>query len=74
MSSPPGRGTRALPNRARRAGDSRLIPRVNEHLNMLLEVHLLEQELSELGFELRNRLDWAKIPLRSILRLLEFPL
>jgi maltose alpha-D-glucosyltransferase/alpha-amylase len=55
-------------------GDSPLIPRANDHLNLLLEVHLLEKEFSELGFELRNRLDWVKIPLRSILRPLELPL
>jgi maltose alpha-D-glucosyltransferase / alpha-amylase len=52
-------------------GSGPLVPSATEQLNLLLEAHLLEKELAELGFEIRNRPDWVKIPLRSILRLLE---
>jgi maltose alpha-D-glucosyltransferase/alpha-amylase len=51
-------------------GARQLLPSAKEQLNILLEVHLLEKGLTELGFELRNRPGWVKIPLRSILRLL----
>jgi maltose alpha-D-glucosyltransferase/alpha-amylase len=48
-----------------------LIPSAREQLNVLLEVHLLEKGLTELGFEIRKRPEWVKIPLRSIVRLIE---
>ena len=52
-------------------GSISLLPSVGEQLAILLEVHLLEKSLQELGFELRNRPNWVKIPLRSIVRLFQ---
>ena len=52
-------------------GPSTLVPPDRGQLQMLLEVHLLGKALAELGFEIRNRPDWVKIPLHSLVRLLE---
>jgi trehalose synthase-fused probable maltokinase len=38
--------------------------------NKLLELHLLEKAIYELGYELNNRPDWVGLPLKGISRLL----
>jgi len=48
-----------------------LVPRNREQLETLLDVLLLEKATYELGYELNSRPDWAAIPLRSILELLD---
>jgi maltose alpha-D-glucosyltransferase/alpha-amylase len=48
-----------------------LVPRSRAQLETLLDVLLLEKAIYELGYELNSRPDWAAIPLRSILELLE---
>ena len=40
-------------------------------LVMLLKAFVLDKALYELHYELNNRLDWLRIPLQSVLRLLE---
>jgi maltose alpha-D-glucosyltransferase/alpha-amylase len=50
---------------------SDLLPTAPEQLQILLEAHLLEKAVYELGHELRHRPDWVKIPLRAILQLIE---
>ena len=47
------------------------LPRSREELSSLLSVYLLEKSIYELGYELNNRPDWVKLPLRGILMLLE---
>ncbi len=47
------------------------LPRSREELASLLSVYLLEKSIYELGYELNNRPDWVKLPLRGILMLLE---
>jgi maltose alpha-D-glucosyltransferase/alpha-amylase len=42
-----------------------------EEVNYLLRYHLLEKAIYELGYELNSRPDWAIIPLRGIMNLLE---
>jgi maltose alpha-D-glucosyltransferase/alpha-amylase len=49
------------------------LPRSREELSSLLSVYLLEKSIYELGYELNNRPDWVKLPLRGILQLLETP-
>ena len=39
----------------------------NNEVNYLLQFHLLEKAIHELGFEIRNRPTWIKIPLKGIL-------
>jgi maltose alpha-D-glucosyltransferase/alpha-amylase len=49
------------------------LPRSLEELSSLLSVYLLEKSIYELGYEINNRPDWVKLPLRGILQLLETP-
>ena len=47
------------------------LPRSREEISSLLSFYLLEKAIYELGYELNNRPDWVKLPLRGILDLLE---
>jgi maltose alpha-D-glucosyltransferase/alpha-amylase len=49
------------------------LPRAGNELSLLLDIYLLEKSIYELGYELNNRPDWVKLPLRGILDLLETP-
>jgi maltose alpha-D-glucosyltransferase/alpha-amylase len=51
------------------AADAPFIPRARGELEVLLQVLLLEKSIYELGYELNNRPDWIKVPIRGILRL-----
>jgi maltose alpha-D-glucosyltransferase/alpha-amylase len=48
-----------------------LLPRSKEELKVLLDVHLLEKAVYEIGYELKNRPAWLKIPLRAITKIVE---
>jgi maltose alpha-D-glucosyltransferase/alpha-amylase len=50
-----------------------LLPQDREHLAILLEAHLLEKAVYEVGYEINNRPHWVNIPLRGILGLLGQP-
>jgi maltose alpha-D-glucosyltransferase/alpha-amylase len=50
---------------------ARLLPEEPKQLRILLDAHLLEKAVYEVGYELNNRPDWVKVPLQSILQLLE---
>ena len=54
-----------------RLGDARLVPRDPDQFRILLDSFLLEKALYELGYELNNRPDWALIPLKGILAILQ---
>jgi maltose alpha-D-glucosyltransferase/alpha-amylase len=54
-----------------RLGDARLVPRDPDQFRVLLDSFLLEKALYELGYELNNRPDWALIPLKGILAILQ---
>jgi trehalose synthase-fused probable maltokinase len=47
------------------------LPATSDALEFLFRVFLLEKAVYELGYELNNRPDWVKIPLRGIRELLE---
>ena len=55
------------------AAQASFLPRSREELSSLLSGYLLEKSIYELGYELNNRPDWVKLPLRGILALLETP-
>ncbi len=47
-----------------------LLPAAADDVALLLDVHLLEKALYEVGYELNNRPDWVAIPLEGILAIL----
>ncbi len=55
------------------AGAAPFVPRDREALQVLLDAHLLEKAVYELGYELNNRPDWVGIPLQGIQELLGTP-
>jgi maltose alpha-D-glucosyltransferase/alpha-amylase len=52
-------------------GKTDLLPCSKEELKVLFDVHLLEKAVYEIGYELKNRPSWLKIPLRAITKLVE---
>ncbi len=53
------------------AVNGNFLPESREELRTLLDMYLLEKAIYEMGYELNNRPEWVKIPLRGILQLLE---
>jgi maltose alpha-D-glucosyltransferase/alpha-amylase len=52
------------------AGAARYLPESSEQTQTLLDLHVLEKAVYELGYELNNRPSWVGVPLRGISRLL----
>jgi maltose alpha-D-glucosyltransferase/alpha-amylase len=52
------------------ARDAGFLPEDDDELHTLLEAHLLEKAVYELGYELNNRPDWVRTPVRGIRHLL----
>ena len=46
------------------------LPQSREETQTVLELHLLEKAIYELGYELNNRPTWVGIPLQGISKLL----
>jgi maltose alpha-D-glucosyltransferase/alpha-amylase len=46
------------------------LPKTTEEIAVLLDAHLLEKALYEISYELNNRPDWVRIPLRGVLDLI----
>ena len=55
------------------AKEGAFLPRTREEFSILLDTFLLEKAIYELAYELNNRPDWVKLPLRGILSLMESP-
>ena len=53
------------------AGKARFLPKAREELELLLTVFLLEKAIYELGYELNNRPDWVRVPVRGIAQLVQ---
>jgi maltose alpha-D-glucosyltransferase/alpha-amylase len=53
------------------AAGAAFIPADPSHRDALLQVFLLDKALYELNYELNNRPEWVRIPLRGILDLLD---
>jgi maltose alpha-D-glucosyltransferase / alpha-amylase len=56
-----------------RMSGATLLPRGEADLALLLDVYMLEKALYEIGYELNNRPQWVRVPLRGILDLLAVP-
>jgi maltose alpha-D-glucosyltransferase / alpha-amylase len=52
------------------AGTGEFLPASEDHLVVLLDAYLVEKAVYELGYELNNRPEWARIPLHGLLELL----
>ena len=52
------------------AGAAAYLPQSQEDTQTILELHLLEKAIYELGYELNNRPTWVGIPLQGISKLL----
>jgi maltose alpha-D-glucosyltransferase/alpha-amylase len=52
------------------AANARYLPKTEADLRILLDAYLLEKALYEISYELNNRPEWVRIPLRGILQLL----
>lgn len=52
------------------AGKAPFVPQSAEELRILLDAHLFEKAMEEVTYELINRPDWVRIPLRGTLALL----
>ena len=48
----------------------RTLPKTDREIEVVLEAHLLEKALYEIAYELNNRPDWVRIPLRGVLEIL----
>ena len=53
-----------------RAQGSRILPRNDADIALLLEFFLLEKCVYEIGYELNNRPPWVDIPMRGLVELL----
>ena len=51
-------------------GPARHLPETRDELRILLDAYLLEKALYEIAYELNNRPDWVRIPIRGVLELL----
>jgi maltose alpha-D-glucosyltransferase/alpha-amylase len=52
------------------ATEMRILPTDREELEVMLDAHILEKAIYEIGYELNNRPDWVRVPLQTILDLL----
>ena len=50
--------------------ESDLLPEDRRELAVLLDAHLFEKAIYEIGYELKNRPEWVSVPLRGVLNLL----
>ncbi|NIP80661.1 MAG: alpha-amylase, partial [Gemmatimonadetes bacterium] len=62
---------RAYLDEAGEGGTAPFLPAREDQLRTLLEAHLLEKAVYELGYELNNRPDWVGVPVRGIRQLLD---
>ncbi|MCM2305725.1 MAG: hypothetical protein NDJ72_13575, partial [Elusimicrobia bacterium] len=51
-------------------GDSKVLPKSREELNLLLEAMMINRALGEIQSELESQPQWAVIPLKGLDRLL----
>jgi predicted trehalose synthase len=49
-------------------GESSILPRRQDEVSKLLGVLVLEKAVYEVGYELNNRPDWLRIPLRGVIQ------
>ena len=55
----------------RTMGESEVLPKSAEELDLMLQAYLLNKAMYEVGYELNNRPEWLRIPLQGILQLID---
>jgi maltose alpha-D-glucosyltransferase/alpha-amylase len=53
------------------AGQAAFLPRESGDLALLLDAYLLDKAVYEVAYELNNRPDWIRVPLRGIASILD---
>jgi maltose alpha-D-glucosyltransferase/alpha-amylase len=53
--------------------NSSFLPNTQPTLAILLDAFVLDKAITQMGFELANRLHWLHVPLQSILKIMEPP-
>ncbi|MBU6482578.1 MAG: putative maltokinase [Nitrospirae bacterium] len=53
------------------AGRASFWPESQAEFQILFDAHLLEKAVYEIGYELNNRPDWVRVPIRGVLEILE---
>jgi maltose alpha-D-glucosyltransferase/alpha-amylase len=53
------------------AGNAAFLPKDPAEFELLLDAYLLDKAVYEVGYELNNRPDWLRVPLRGIRQILE---
>jgi maltose alpha-D-glucosyltransferase/alpha-amylase len=48
-----------------------LVPDDAEQLRALLDAHMLEKAVYEIGYEMNNRPDWVSVPLQGVMQIME---
>ena len=51
--------------------ESSFLPKSQEEIQILLDAYTLQKAVYELGYELNNRPEWARIPLEGIVQIME---
>jgi maltose alpha-D-glucosyltransferase/alpha-amylase len=64
-------GDRYLDDYLKAARGAAFLPPTREEIMALLQLHLLEKAVYELGYELNNRPEWVAIPLEGISQTLQ---
>lgn len=65
--------SRFLKSYLQTAADAPFLPQTPPELQVLLDCYLLEKTVHELAYDLTNRPDWVRVPLRGLLQMLENP-
>ena len=53
------------------AGQSTFLPRSRDEMKVLLDLLILEKAIYEIGYELNNRPEWVRVPVRGVLEIIQ---
>ncbi len=53
------------------AGQSAFLPRSRDEMKVLLDLLILEKAIYEIAYELNNRPEWVRVPVRGVLEIIQ---
>jgi maltose alpha-D-glucosyltransferase/alpha-amylase len=53
------------------AGQSVFLPRSRDEMKVLLDLFILEKAIYEIAYELNNRPEWVRVPIRGVLEIIQ---